>query len=105
MCNITVAVDKIVNGKKEADFIPCIFWGNTAEAIGNNLGKGRLVAVDGRLQTRTYEDKQGQKRWVMEVWGQSTQFLDYKKEASANQNTVQNDNFGPEIFPDDDVPF
>ena len=77
VCKFTLAVDKPFGGK-EADFIPITVWGKIAEACGNNLNKGRLVAVSGRLQIRTYE-KDGQKRYITEVVASEVKFLDYKK--------------------------
>jgi len=115
VATFTLAVDRFTGqGQKEADFIPVVVWGKVAEVCGNNLTKGQKVLVDGRLQVRSYEDKQGQRRWVTEVIGQTVEFLEWRSPqqgggSQANVATVndRNDegNFGPEIFPDDDVPF
>ena len=102
VCNFTLAVDKPF-GDKEADFIPVVVWGKIAEACGNNLGKGRLVAVNGRLQIRTYE-KDGQKRYITEVVAGEVKFLDYgkKNEKPANK-TSDGPDFGEIDL--DDLPF
>lgn len=102
VCNFTLAVDKPF-GDKEADFIPIVVWGKIGEACGNNLGKGRLVAVNGRLQIRTYE-KDGQKRYITEVVASEVKFLDYgkKSEKPANKRSDGPD-FGEIDL--DDLPF
>lgn len=53
--------------EKQADFIPCVAWRQTAEFIGKYFTKGRMIAVEGSLQSRNYEDKNGQKRTAIEV--------------------------------------
>ncbi|HBQ25323.1 MAG TPA: single-stranded DNA-binding protein, partial [Syntrophomonas sp.] len=68
VASFTVAIDRKYN-REETDFIPIVVWSKLAELCANYLGKGRLVAVEGRLQVRTYEAKDGQKRWVTEVIG------------------------------------
>ena len=102
VCKFTLAVDKPF-GDKEADFIPITVWGKIGEACGNNLGKGRLVAVSGRLQIRTYE-KDGQNRRIAEVVASEVKFLDYakKREKSADKASDGPD-FGEIDL--DDLPF
>ena len=78
VCKFTLAVDKPF-GDKEADFIPIVVWGKIGEACGNNLNKGRLVAVSGRIQTRSYEAKDGSKRNVTEIIASQVKFLDWGK--------------------------
>jgi len=74
VAEFSIAVDK--RGKDEgANFFRVKAWGNQAEYVGNYLNKGRLVAIDGRLEQRTYE-KDGQKREVIEVVAESVQGLD-----------------------------
>lgn len=88
VCSFTLAVDRPYQnqqGQKEADFIPIVLWGKTAEVAGNSLSKGHRLGVSGRMQTRNYDDKDGKKVWVTEVVGDSIEFLE-KKEASANRN-------------------
>jgi single-strand DNA-binding protein len=77
--NFDLAVDRpILNqaGEREADFIRTIAWQKQAELCANYLKKGRLVAVEGRLQIRNYETQDGQKRRVAEVVANQVQFLD-----------------------------
>ena len=68
-------------GEREADFIPVVVWQKLAETCANHLHKGRLVAVDGRLQIRSYETQDGQRRRVAEVVAANVQFLDRAGEA------------------------
>ena len=74
---ITLAVDR--PGKKEADFIPVIFWDKTAELVGNSCSKGHRLLVEGRLQIRSYDGKDGQKKWVTEVIANSMEFIEKKQ--------------------------
>lgn len=82
VANFTLAVDrpfKNQNGEKEADFVPIVVWGKLAENCANHIGKGQLVAVEGRLQIRSYDDKDGQHKYMTEVVAEAVQFLDRKK--------------------------
>lgn len=66
-------------GQRDADFINCQAWGKTAETMANYTRKGSLIGVEGRIQTRNYENKQGQRVYVTEVIVNSFTFLDSKK--------------------------
>ncbi len=90
VANFTLAVDRPFTnqaGEREADFIPVVVWQKLAETCANHLHKGRLVAVDGRLQIRSYETQDGQRRRVAEVIAASVQFLDRASEARRNTPT------------------
>ena len=67
---------------QEADFINIVAWGKVAENTANYCSKGSLVSIDGRLQTRTYENNQGQKVFVTEVVADSVQFIETKRNES-----------------------
>lgn len=90
--NFTLAVDRpFVNqqGERGTDFIRIVVWRKLAEICANNLAKGRLVAVDGRLQVRSYDTADGQRRQVSEVVADDVRFLDSKKsEASSYGNDI-----------------
>lgn len=91
--------------QREADFIPVVTWRNQAENCAKYLGKGSLVAVEGRLQIRSYEDRDGQRRTIAEVVSESVQFLDSRNRPERGQTQPEpgyNDDFYPE---EDDVPF
>ena len=82
----TVAVNRNftnAQGQREADFINIVIWRKQAENVCNYLDKGSLVAIEGRLQTRTYVDKDGNKRYAMEVLADSVHFLETKAQAQA----------------------
>ena len=83
-----------------ADFIPIVAWEKLAEVIGNNLKKGSQVLVEGRMQVRSYETQEGQKRRVTEVIVQNVEFLGSKK---SNESTPES--FGDEVFPEEEIPF
>ncbi len=83
----TLAVDRSFTnqqGEREADFIPIVTWRKLAETCARFLSKGRLVAVSGRLQVRTYDDNNGQRRYISEVVADEVQFLE--RNPSGNQN-------------------
>ena len=77
------------SGEREADFINIVVWRKQAENCKNYINQGSQVAIDGRLQTRSYDDQNGQKRYVTEVIADNVQFLDTK--ASREQRPVGND--------------
>ena len=108
----TVAVNRPFTnqqGEREADFIPIVVWRKQAENCANYLNKGSLVAVDGRIQVRTYDDKEGQRRWVTEVVGDNVRFLSPKGEqpGSTDQESGESNGIkGEEVnITEDDVPF
>lgn len=81
--NFTLAVDRPYRnqqGEKEADFIPVVVWNKLAEHCANYIGKGRLVAVDGRLQIRSYDGNDGQRKYITEVVAETVKFLDRANE-------------------------
>lgn len=93
----TVAVDRNYSkdgGEKQTDFISCVAWRQTAEFIGRYFGKGRMIAVDGRLQSRTYEDKNGVKHYLTELIIESANFTGEKSDGGNYQNNSFNNNGG-----------
>ena len=81
---------------QEADFINCVCWGRIAENTERYCSKGSLVSVDGRIQTRNYENNQGQKVYVTEVIADSVQFINTKRDsntATAAQAQTQTDSY------------
>lgn len=74
-------------GEREADFIQCVVWRRQAENVAKYVKKGSLVGVEGRIQTRSFDDQSGNRRFVVEVVADSVQFLETK-------NTVPSDNYG-----------
>lgn len=81
------------NGERETDFISCVVWRKPAETIANYTRKGSLIAIEGRLQTRNYENQQGQRVYVTEVIVENFQFLESKATMeNRQQNTIQTPN-------------
>jgi single-strand DNA-binding protein len=107
--NFTLAIDrrfKNAQGQKETDFIPCVVFKQLAELCANYLAKGKLASVDGRIQVRTYNDKDGQKRWVTEVIAEDVHFLSPKGSGGgAPAHTSDGTHYGHEVNLDDDIPF
>jgi len=88
--NFTLAVDrkfKNAQGEKETDFIPCVAFKQLAELIAEYQTKGKLVSVEGRIQVRTYNDKEGQKRWVTEIMVEDCNFLSPKDSGTGSGQT------------------
>lgn len=80
VAGFTLAVDRPFRnqqGERDTDFIDIVAWRKLAELCSNHLSKGRMVAVEGRLQIRSYEDKDGVKRKAAEVIADNVQFLDW----------------------------
>ena len=74
------------SGEREADFINCVIWRKPAETLANYAKKGVLIGVTGRIQTRSYDNQQGQKVYVTEVIADNFQLLESKR-ADSSQNT------------------
>lgn len=101
----TLAIDrayKNAQGEKETDFINIVTWRKQAENVANYLFKGKLAAVDGRLQVRNYQGQDGQKRWITEVVAENVRFLS-PRDTSNNDNSL--DDFIAEEIDDNDIPF
>ena len=97
-------------GDREADFINCMIWRKPAELLSEWCKKGNLVAITGRIQTRSYENQQGQRVYVTEVVAESFQLLE-KRDKTADHSSMKNQmppSFGasnPMDIPDDGLPF
>ena len=102
---------KSQNGEREADFINCVIWRQQAENLANWAKKGALIGITGRIQTRNYENQQGQRVYVTEVVADSFQLLESRKDHGSNsQPTVDShQNFARQTEPftidDDSLPF
>lgn len=92
VCQINLAINRTFtnqSGEREADFINVVVWDKQAENVSKYLTKGRLVSVEGRLQTRNYDDKDGKKVYVTEVVANNVQFLSTGN--SGNTNSYANE--------------
>ncbi len=83
---------KSANGEREADFINCVIWRKNAENFANFTRKGSLVGITGRIQTRNYENKEGQRVYVTEVVAENFALLESKKDGASNGQTGQSNN-------------
>ena len=86
VASFTLAVDrrKSASGEKQVDFISCVAWEKTAETIGNYCGRGQQIAVEGRIQSRSYDAQDGSKRYVTEVVVQSMEFCGRRSDNAGN---------------------
>ena len=109
--NFTLAVNRGYQPKDpsqpSADFISCQAWNKTAELLATYTGKGSQIALEGRIQTRNYEDSTGRKVYVTEVIADRVEFLDLKKESSERsyQDEYQEATEPTLDINDDDLPF
>jgi single-strand DNA-binding protein len=99
VANFTLAVNRRFKqeGQTDADFINCVAFGKTGEFVGKYFNKGLQVAVEGRIQTRTYDNAEGKKVYVTEVVAESVYFADSKKD------TING--LLPHEVDDDELPF
>lgn len=101
---------KSQNGEREADFINCVIWRQQAENLANWAKKGALIGITGRIQTRNYENQQGQRVYVTEVVAANFQLLEFNKQNNQghSQENSQPD-FSRQAEPmnilDSDLPF
>ena len=100
VASFNLAVENNFGNEKKADFIPIVAWNKLAEICGNNIGKGRKILVEGRLQIRSYEGKEWQKRYVTEVIAQNIEFMGSKK---TSEPSIADD-MG-EVVPNEQIPF
>ena len=120
VCQFTMAVNRPYtneDGERKADFINCVVWDKLAENLAKYQKKGNQIAVEGRIQTRNYDDKDGKKVYVTEVVAEEAYFADSKREGEAMGNPFGgnqiadapfNANNAPSEFnqvTDDDLPF
>lgn len=104
VASFTLAVDRSFGREKQTDFLDIVAWRNTAEFVDKWFAKGMLVAVSGRLQTRTWEDKQGNKRKAVEVVADEVFFAESKK-SDRQQQYTPSDDFEPLEGEPGDLPF
>lgn len=118
--SFTLAVNqtfKNANGEREADFINCVIWRQAAENFANWVKKGALIGITGRIQTRNYENQQGQRVYITEVVAENFQMLESRSQQqgqsqqqaqATQQQAKQPDPFAggaPTSLNDDDLPF
>lgn len=92
VCNFTVAANrkfKNKSGEYEADFINCIAWKQTAKIVNDYFKKGNQILLEGSIQTRTYDDANGSRRYITEVLVESVEFIDSKNSNTNNANIYQ----------------
>lgn len=119
VANFTLAVNRQFtgpNGEREADFVNCVIWNKAAENLANFTKKGSLIGVEGRIQTRTYENNQQQRVYVTEIVAGSFSLLESKSKTEERKDNSQQYESTPQRDPfeghggsvdihDDDLPF
>lgn len=121
VAQFTLAIDRPFTnqetGERDADFLNVVAWDKIGENIGKYTHKGRLIAVEGRIQSRSYENDKGEKKYVTEIIASNVQFLESKKDDSKFNSMPEPpaqkekeldpfEQFGNEVsIPDDELPF
>ena len=106
--SFTMAVDrdfKSQSGEKETDFIDVVAWRNTGEFAAKCLAKGRMAAVEGRIQVRDWQDKDGNRRKSVEVVADNVYFADSKRDSKPQESRTVDEQEFDEIEDDGDLPF
>lgn len=97
---------KNASGEREADFLPVVCWRQTAEYCQKYLEKGRKIAVEGNIQTRSYETKDGSKRTVTEIVAENVEPLEKSQQTKTEEPTMNRSDADVfEDYPEDDLPF
>lgn len=97
-CKFTIAVDKgykDAQGNRQADFIPCIAWEKTATLVTQYFKRGSLIGVTGRLDTKSYEDNQGNKRTSYNIVVNNIDFIGGKAETKTEEQAPKEENTAP----------
>lgn len=116
VATFTLAVNRTFkneNGEREADFINCVMWRQQAENLASWAKKGALIGITGRIQTRSYDNQQGQRVYVTEVVAEQFQLLESKGQGNQTQQRPQVQQQTPDFsrqgapmdISDDDLPF
>lgn len=114
VASFVLAVDRpFLNpqGQREADFINCVMWGKQAEVIGNTVSKGQRLMVEGRLQIRAYDGKDGQKHWMTEVLVANFEYVERKNASAPTSSNSQPQQYnqpyqaGPTVPDNTEIPF
>lgn len=99
-CRFTVAINREFN-REEADFINCLAFGKTAETIAEWLGKGRRIALQGRIQTGSYQNSNGDTIYTTEVVADRFEFVDSARSETSKKSYSNND----ELLDEEPFPF
>ncbi len=101
-CTITVAVDRYYkkDGEQTADFFDCVFWRQGADFISKYFTKGKEIIVHGEMQSRKYQDKEGNNRIVWEIQNCKAEFCGSKSELGNNTHVVNKQQYSEPQFPD-----
>lgn len=104
---VSIAVDRDYKqgDERQTDFVPCVFWRQRADALEKYSGKGRMIVVEGRLEIRKWEDKDGNKRSTAEVQVDNWYFADSKRNDDGQQSQPQTFEEVAQSESEDDLPF
>ncbi len=101
VCSFSIAIDNGYGENRQTDFINCVAWNKTAEFVNKYFAKGRMIIIDGRISTRTWESQDGKKNYATEVVVNQVSFGDSKKE-NESDGSAEDNNQSEDGEPDDD---
>ena len=84
VCNMSIACSEKYKGEEHTEWVNLVFWDKLAEIVGQYIHKGSLIFVSGKMQTRSWEDKEGNKKYTTEIVVREMKMLDGKKAAEAD---------------------
>jgi len=108
VCKFSVAVDSVYKGEKQTDWFNIVCFGKTADNCGQYLQKGREVLIDGSIKIRSYEDKDGNKKYITEILANRVQFLGSngsKRSESKPEESKADQGESKADYDDEDLPF
>lgn len=107
VCNFSIAVSEGYGENQRTEFINCVAWNKSAEFVDKYFTKGRMIIVDGRISTRTWEGQDGKKNYATEVIANQVSFGESKKNSeTSGDEPSEDDEFVPLEAPEgDDFPF
>lgn len=108
VCNFTIAVERRYKQgeERQTDFINIVTWRGTAEFVSKHFYKGSMIGIEGSIQTRKYQDKDGKNRTIFEIKANEVQFIESKRSQDAIEPQSQSNlDIFTEVETDDDLPF
>ena len=108
VAHFTIAVDRPYtskSGERMTDFFNIVVWGKQAENCANYIAKGRLVGIKGTIENRSYENQNGEKKYVTEIIAENVQFLEFDRGNVMTEEEIEYDDSGYLDFSSEEAPF
>lgn len=105
LAKFTLAVDRPFTNGDKTDFMNIVCWRKIADQAANYVKKGMLILIEGRIQIRTYDDSEGEKKWVTEIVANHLRMLEKKSDGSKESVPADSSKSEKQEFTEDDIPF